>query len=186
MDINWFKTIIESNLFANLCQFFSALGTVGAVIVSLVLTFLQNRVKVKISFNNCNMIPTSLKNNIYISGYSVTIYNCSNEKNIYLKQGLYMIKEKKSKKESNSQLLIPLAELGESFIAPKVLGPGEEFMFFISEKQINGILESSSKEKIKFYFMDKANKKYKFKIPRKEFIKQLNVINKNKDKILPL
>lgn len=186
MDIKSLKDIIESDIFANLCQFFSALGTVGAVIFSLVLTFIQNKVKVKISFANCNMIPTSLRNDMCISGYSVTIYNCSNEKNIYLKQGLYMFKDKTKKEKKDLLLLIPVPELGKEFVAPKVLGPGEEFMFFISEKQIKAILEANSSKKIKFYFMDKANKKYKFKIKREEFIKELKFIEENGNKILSL
>lgn len=186
MDIKVLKNFLESTLFANLCQFFSALGTIGAVIFSLILTSIQNKVKVKISFSNCNMISTNSKNNMSISGYSVTIYNCSNEKNIYLKQGLYMFKDKDKKDKNNLLLLIPPAELGENFIAPKVLGPGEEFMFFIIEKQIKTILESNSHKKIKFYFLDKANRKYKFKIKREEFIKELEFIEKNRDNILPL
>lgn len=186
MDVKTLKEIIESNAFANLCQFFSAIGTVGAVIFSLVLTFIQNKVKVKISSGNCNMISTSLKSDKSISGYSVTIYNCSNERNIYLKQGLYMHKNKLKNKKNDLLLLIPLRELGNSFVAPKVLGPGEDFMFFLDEKQINAILKGNSSKKIKFYFMDKANKKYKFKIKRSEFEKELEFIEKNRNKILSL
>lgn len=175
---------IGSDLFANLCQFFSAVGTVAAVIVSLCFSRAKSRIKANVYGDNLDILnPDGFKMGNNICGYSVRIVNCSDERNIYLKQGLYFISDlEKSKK--NISLLVPVVELNHFFPIQKNLGPGDEFVFFVSETHINSILSVCKKKYIKFYFMDKYNRKYFIKVKRSVLEKRLEYLEKNKKFIL--
>ena len=153
---------LSGTLFSNLCSAFSAIGTVGAVIISLYLIFREKNIKYKVTGNIIGITnyPTMGK---IISGYGVTIINLSYNKNIMLKQSLYV----KQSKKQNLALLVNL-KLPEKFITPKILGPSEDFTFFIDEKQIKYILENVTNKKITIFFYDKENKKYKIKINRED------------------
>lgn len=175
---------ISSDLFANLCQFFSALGTVAAVGVSLCLSFSKTKIKVMITCDNVDILnPNGFKAGNNVSGYGIRIVNCSDERNIYLKQGLYFVSDS-SKSKKMISLLIPIVELNHIFPIQKNLGPGDDFEFFISETHINSILSVCKKKYIKFYFMDKYNRKYYIKIKKDNLQKRLDYIKKNRKYIL--
>ena len=174
--------IINSATFVNVCQFFSALGTMGAVIISLYVLLRGSKVKTIITsstFENCYQDKS-------ISGYSATILNASHDKNIYLKQGLFVLAEKKDEKGNDRMMLLPIIELIKLFPHKSVLGPGEDYTFFISEKHMKSILKYTQKKNIAFYFIDKFNKKYAFKIKRNDLEKKLEFIEKNRKKIISL
>ena len=181
------KEFISSNLFANICQFFSAIGTVGAVVVSLLIVIIQKKVKVFITTSTLEMFsPGNIGSGFDVSGYSATICNGSNEKNIYLKQGLYVKMPKKDKNKNSVMMLLPIIELRSLFPHKDILGPGEDYTFFISEKHIRSIIKNNNKTYIECYFMDKFNRKYKFKIKRKDLEKKLKYIEENRDEVLSL
>ena len=96
-----------------------------------------------------------------INGYGVNIVNLSYNKNIMLKQSLFV----KQNKQNNIVLLVDL-KLPSSFITPNILGPGEDFTFFIDTKKIKYILENVKHKKIKIFYYDKCNKKYETKVDR--------------------
>ncbi len=121
------KEFFEGQLFANICSAFSAIGTVGAVIISLYLILRENSVKYKVTGNQVRITNYPAMKNI-ISGYGINIVNLSYNKNIMLKQSLFV----KQNKNVNLSLLLNL-ELPDSFITPKILGPGEDFTFLIEE-----------------------------------------------------
>lgn len=175
---------IESDLFANLCQLFSALGTVGAVIVSLYIIFKQNKIKVKLTATTIDLLSERI--NKYISGFSVTICNLSSTQNIFLKQSLYMKKDKKDEKGNDLLLFVPVPKIIELFPFKSVISPGEEYTFFLAKKQIKCALEESKSKLLKFYFMDKFNKKYSIKVKRSDLEKRLKYIEENKNKIIEL
>ena len=152
----------EGQLFANLCSAFSAIGTVGAVIISLYLIFRENTVKYKVT-GNIMVITDYPSLGEIINGYGINIVNLSYNKNIMLKQSLYV----KQNKKTNIVLLVNL-NLPKSFITPNVLGPGEDFTFFIEAKQIKHILENVKEKKIRLFYYDKSNKKYETKIDRED------------------
>ncbi|MGN1311947.1 MAG: hypothetical protein ACI4U4_02905 [Bacilli bacterium] len=180
-----FVNLVSSDFFANLCELFSAIGTVSAVVLSLYILFSQRKVKVFISTNTIDIIsPYSMKDVKSICGYSATICNTSNEKNIYLKQPLYVKMDKPDEKGKSIMMLIPIVELNNVFPHKESIGPGEDFTFFISEKHIRYIMKNNSQKNIFCYFMDKNNKKYKFKIKRKDLEERMKYIEKNKDKIV--
>lgn len=175
---------ISSDLFANLCQFFSAVGTVAAVVVSLCLSFSKTKIKVMITCDNVDVLnPDGFKAGNNASGYGIRIVNCSDERNIYLKQGLYFISDL-SKSKKTTSLLLPIIELNHIFPIQKNLGPGDDFEFFISETHINSILSVCKKKYIKFYFMDKYNRKYFVKVKRSALEKRLEYLKKNEKYIL--
>lgn len=179
--------VISSNIFANLCQLFSDIGTVGAVIVSLIVIFKQNRINAKITSATEDMIPfNSDRKNIYVSGYSVTIFNLSNNQNIHLKQGLYLKTNKPDESGNNLLLFIILPEIMKTFPFKDVLGPDKEYTFFLSEKKIKTVLDRTNSNKIRFYFVDKFNKKYNALVKKDDLEKRLSYIDKNGDKIISL
>ena len=77
---------LESNLFANICSVFSAIGTVGAVIISLYLIFRENKVKYKVEANTITIMNPSTGK--YIQGYGINIVNLSYNKNLMLNQSI--------------------------------------------------------------------------------------------------
>lgn len=156
------QNFLEGQLFANICNAFSALGTVGAVIISLYLIFRENNVKYKMSGSITGITNYPYPGN-NTSGYGVNIVNLSYNKNIMLKQSLYV----KQNKERALLLLLNL-KLPEIFITPSVLGPGEDFTFFIEKKQIEYILKNVPYKKIELYYLDKCNKKYSIKVKRED------------------
>lgn len=176
-----FITIISSNCFANICQFFSAFGTVSAVALSLFILLSQRKVKFFINKSTLELFSTDNSLGGEISGYSATICNASNEKNIYLKQGLYVQMDKPDLNGNCIMIMLPIIELNSIFPIKKVLGPGEDYTFFISEKHIKNIINNTYKSNIICYFMDKFNRKYKFKIKRKDLKNKLDYINKNRE-----
>lgn len=179
------KEFISSNFFANICQLFSAIGTVGAVILSLLILIIQKKVKVFITTSTLEMFsPTEIRSGFNISGYSATICNKSSEKNIYLKQGLYIKMSKPDEKGNSIMMLLPIIELRSLFPHKDILGPGEDYTFFISEKHIRSIIKNNCHSTIKCYFMDKFNRKYNFKIKKKDLEKKLKYIEENNDEIL--
>ena len=151
----------EGNLFANICSAFSAIGTVGAVIISLYLIFRENKVKYKVKTNTVTIMNPA--NDKYIQGYGINIVNLSYNKNLMLNQSIVV----KCPKNKELVLLVDL-KLPKEFITPKILSPGEDFTFFIEKEQIEEILKRIKSKKIIIYFRDKANIKYKTKIKRKE------------------
>ena len=161
---------LEGQLFANICSAFSAVGTVGAVIVSLYLIFRENRVKYKITSNTITIL-NPLTNEHVASGYGVNIVNLSFNKNIMLNQSIAV-------KCPHNKLLLLLVnlKLPKEFITPKVLSPGEDFTFLIEKIQIKEILEKVKYKKITLFFRDKSNMKYKIKIKRKDLEAYLNKI----------
>ena len=66
----------EGQLFANICSAFSAIGTVGAVIISLYLIFRENRVKYKMTGNTVTLLNPITNENV-TSGYGINIVNLS-------------------------------------------------------------------------------------------------------------
>lgn len=153
---------LSGQLFANLCSAFSAIGTVGAVVVSLFLIFRENKVKSIVTGNIMGIADYPSLGKI-INGYGVNIINLSYNKNILLKQSLYV----KQNKKTNLALLVNLS-LPKNFITPNILGPGEDFTFFIEAKQIKYILENIKDKKIKLFYYDKCNKKYQIKLNRED------------------
>lgn len=179
--------IINSATFVNVCQFFSALGTMGAVIISLYALLRESKVKTIITSSTLEMFsPNDCYQDKSISGYSATILNASHDKNIYLKQGLFVLAEKKDEKGNNRMMLLPIIELIKLFPHKPILGPGEDYTFFISEKHMKSILKYTKKKNIAFYFIDKFNKKYAFKIKRNDLEKKLEFIEKNRKEIISL
>lgn len=160
----------EGQLFANICSAFSAIGTVGAVIISLYLIFRENRVKYKMTGNTVTLLNPITNENV-TSGYGINIVNLSFNKNIMLNQSIAV-------KCSNNKLLLLLVnlKLPKEFITPKILAPGEDFTFLIEKVQIKEILEKVKYKKITIFFRDKSNIKYKIKIKRKVLEDYLNKI----------
>ena len=178
------EKFISSDLFANLCQFFSAVGTVAAVVVSLYLSCIKTRIKFRTSGDTIDIInPNGVKLEKKISGYCVKIVNCSDERNIYLKQGLYYIPDSLKKKKGFA-IILPIVELNHFFPIQKDLGPGDEFEFFLSKTQIMTILDDCKKKQIKLFFVDKYNRKYYVKVERSQLKKRLDYLEKNKKEIL--
>ena len=149
----------EGSVFENICMAFTALGTVGATIVALYFSYRENRVNYKIteniiidkSTNECNV------------GYGIDIVNKSLNKNIMLKQSIFVELPKKK--------YLPLSvnpNLPKDYITPEVLAPGYNFTFFVSKEQINNILEHVKTRKVTIFFSDNLNKKYKKKIKEKK------------------
>ena len=62
MDQNNILNFISSSLFANICTFLSAIGTLGAVIVSLHLSRKNEKIKYKITRNFVKIAKNSLFN----------------------------------------------------------------------------------------------------------------------------
>lgn len=179
--------IINSEIFVNICGFFSALGTMGAVIVSLYVLFKQNKIDAKMTSATIDMVPFECtRKNLHISGYSVTICNLSSSQNIYLKQGLYLRTNVTDEKNNKLLLFIILPEIIKIFPFKNIIGPGEEYTFFLSEKQIKTALSRTKSKNLKFYFVDKFNRKYNIAIKRTELEKRLDYIAKNGDKIVAL
>lgn len=75
------KEFFEGQLFANICSAFSAIGTVGAVIISLYLILRENSVKYKVTGNQVGVTNYPAMKNI-ILGYGINIVNLSYNKNI--------------------------------------------------------------------------------------------------------
>ena len=151
---------LESQLFANICSAFAAIGTVGAVIISIYLILRDNKVKYKMTANTIDMI-NPINNQRIVSGYGINIVNLSYNQNIMLKQSMYVYCSKKE-----TLLLLINMNLPKEYITPNVLYPGEDFTFVIEKEQIKEILNKSNNKKIKFYFMDKSNIKYTLKLKR--------------------
>ena len=106
-----FLNFISSDLFANLCQFFSAFGTVAAVVVSLWLSVKKDKIKYSIMDHTIDLLNAngfSAGNNI--CGYCVKLVNCSDEKNIYLRQGLRFVSDD-YKKTKMVNILTPIVEI---------------------------------------------------------------------------
>lgn len=171
---------ISSDFFANLCQFFSAFGTVSAVVVSLWLSIKKDKIKYSIRAHTIDVVSVKgFESGNNICGYCISLVNCSDEKNIYLRQGLRFLSDD-FKKTKTINVIAPVIELNDTFPIEKNLGPGEEFEFFICEKQINSILRDSKKKRIKFYFVDKYNRKYSIFVRRTELEKRQEYLIKNK------
>jgi len=159
------QEFIESQLFANICSAFSAVGTVGAVIISLYLILRDNKIKYKMTGNTITMM-NPFTNDVVADGYGINIVNLSFNKNMMLKQSLYV----KCPKGKVLLLLVNL-KLPKEFITPSMLSPGENFTFLIEKKQIREILDKVKSKMVTIYFMDQSNLTYKLKVKRSELEK---------------
>lgn len=156
----------------------------SAVIISLYLSFIKTRIKFNVISENIDVVsPNGIKSEKRICGYCVKIINCSDERNIYLKQGLYYVPDLLEKKKKVA-IIVPIVEFNHIFPIQKNLAPGDEFEFFLSKTHITTILADCKRKKIKFYFVDKYNRKYYVKVERSKLEKRLVYMKKHEKDIL--
>lgn len=157
----------EGQLFSNLCEAFSAIGTVGAVIVSLYFSSKENRVKYRINYNLLCPLP-----NKKLFSVIFAITNLSYNKKIVFKNLIYLrIKNTVEPYEPSS-----LCEDDNGFEI--TILPWDTFHFQLDRDQIKDILDLTQSKKMHFYFLDISGKKYKICIHRKELEMSLRKENK--------
>ena len=79
---------ISSNLFSNICTFLSAVGTIGAVIVSLHLSRKNEKIKYKITRNF--IIPIGFVGDFLENYYSLSLINLSKYLSITIESNPYI------------------------------------------------------------------------------------------------
>ncbi len=160
MDKNNILDFISSSLFANICTFLSAVGTLGAVIISLHLSRKNEKIKYKITRNF--IIPVGFVGNYLENYYSLSLINLSRYLSITIESNPYI-------EISNMNLtLINNIDLDNANQLPKVINYGEKYTITIDKKTVKEILQNVNDKKIKFVFKDIFGKTYKYKINRKE------------------
>lgn len=148
----------------------AAIGTVGAVIVSLYFSYNTNKVKYKIS----NNISTIANEFLSEKGIIVILVNTSMNKTIYI-SSFPQIKISKYK----SLVLINNYETFPEFKIPKKLNFSESISFFINNKQAKYILDQKDKRKYDFIFYDNVGNRYKTTISKKKLLEISGVLNEN-------
>ncbi len=160
MDQNNILNFISSGLFANICTFLSAIGTLGAVIVSLHLSRKNEKIKYKITRNF--VIPVGFVGNYLENYYSLSLINLSRYLSITIESNPYI-------EISNTNLtLINNIDWDNTNQLPKAINYGEKYTITIDKNTVNEILKTVNDRKIKFVFKDIFGKTYKYKIKRKE------------------
>lgn len=151
---------ISSNLFANICTFLSAVGTLGAVIVSLHLSRKSERVKYKITRNF--IIPIGFAGDFLGNYYSLSLINLSKYLSITIESNPYIQTSK------GNLTLIKNIDWEDKNRLPKVINYGEKYTITIDKNTVKEILQNVENKKIKIIFKDIFGKIYVHKINRKE------------------
>ena len=140
--------------------FLSAIGTLGAVIVSLHLSRKNEKIKYKITRNF--VIPVGFVGNYLGNYYSLSLINLSRYLSITIESNPHI-------EISNTNLtLINNIDWDNTNQLPKVINYGEKYTITIDKKTVNEILKNVKDRRIKFVFKDIFGKTYKYKIHRKE------------------
>ena len=150
---------ISSNLFANICTFLSAIGTLGAVIISLYLSRKNEKVKYKITRNL--VVPVGFVGDFLENFYSLSLINLSKYLSITIESNPYI-------EIPNKKLFLSNIDWENTNQLPKVINYGEKYTVTIDRKAVSTLLQNVKSKKIKFFFKDVFGKIYKYKINRKE------------------
>ena len=152
--------IISSSLFANICTLLSAVGTIGAVIVSLHLSRKNEKIKYKITRNF--IIPIGFVGDFLGNYYSLSLINLSKYLSITIESNPYIQTSK------GNLTLIKNIDWENKNQLPKVINYGEKYTITIDKSTAKEILQNVKNKKIKFIFKDIFGKVYIHKINRKE------------------
>ena len=160
MNQNNILDFISSSLFANICTFLSAIGTLGAVIISLHLSRKNEKIKYKITRNF--VIPVGFVGDYLENFYSLSLINLSRYLSITIESNPYI-------EIFNKNLtLVNNIDWDNTNQLPKVINYGEKYSVTLDKKTINMILKNVKGKRIKFVFKDVFGKTYKYIINRKE------------------
>lgn len=141
----------------------SAIGTVGAVIFSLWVSFDSKRIKYKIKVDEVTMFGV---NEASITGINITLTN--NSKDTIIKISSFP----KIKIKKNSYMAYkPNLQSYNGYKFPASLSYGDSLKFFLDQEQIRLTLENNNK-KFLFFFNDDLGHTFKITIKRELFEKQ--------------
>lgn len=172
MDSNIIKIIkecIESQLFANLCSAFSAIGTVGAVIVSLFLSSKKDKPNIKVDKNE---ITIGNKN-----FFSIYLYNNDIHKEYSIKEiGYPNLKEKRwnsialsklqCKKKDYTQIVDGKYKCVECCLNEKFCY-GQELYIILKENDVRNMINSNNKRSVKISIIFLGESKICLKVSKK-------------------
>lgn len=151
---------ISSSIFANICTFLSAVGTLAAVIVSLYLSSKSEKIKYKITRNYT--IPIGFVGDFFQNYYSISLINKSRYMDIRIESMPYI-------KQPKVNLLITTNfDWENTNQLPKTIKYGEKYTITLDKKMIINLLKTISQNKITVVFKDTLGNVYKYKIKRKE------------------
>ena len=151
---------ISSNLFSNICTFLSAVGTIGAVIVSLHLSRKNEKIKYKITRNF--IIPIGFVGDFLENYYSLSLINLSKYLSITIESNPYIQTPK------GNLTVIKNIDWEDKNQLPKVINYGEKYTITIDKATVQEILQNVKAKKIRFIFKDIFGIIYVHKINRKE------------------
>ena len=166
MNIHDLIYFISSNFFANICTLFSAIGTIGAVIMSLYLSKKNEKIKYKIITEYIFPIGYGIHNTDKY--YSISLINLSRYLAIHIESMPYIRTHK-----MNLAIKYNI-DWEEKNQLPKIINYGEKYTITIDKMIAKSILNDINTNKIIFTFTDVFGKNYEHKIKRKELEKFIN------------
>ena len=152
----------ESNLFSNIINTFSAIGTIGAVIVSLYLSRKGERIKYKI--RRQVIVPVGYCGNFSLR-YDLELINLTRNNQIVISSYPYI---RTGRTNIFIKNYVPIYDNSDNYNFPRRLNYGDKFLISIDKQTASEILKNSSRNKFKLIVEDVLGNKYKYTIKRSE------------------
>ena len=129
----------ESNLFSNIINTFSAIGTIGAVIVSLYLSRKGERIKYKI--RRQVIVPVGYCGNFTLR-YDLELINLTRNNQIVISSYPYI---RNGRTNIFIKNYVPIYDNSDNYNFPRRLNYGDKFLISIDKQTASEILKNSSK-----------------------------------------
>lgn len=168
--MDWIK-FFEGNLYSNIINTLSAIGTIGAVIVSLYLSRSGERIKYKIKRQV--IVPVGYCGNFTLR-YDLELINLTRNNQIVISSYPYI---RNGKTNIIIKNYIPFYEKLDDYNFPRKLNYGDKLLISIDKTIAKDILKNSSKKRFKLIVEDVLGNKFKYTIKRSE----MEVLIKNSE-----